>query len=263
MNRVVSWFTSVRGRITVVVTVVFALAMALGGWFLLDRAENAWIQDLEAADMAELDMLAQDLAAFEGIMGDEFLLPIGAGGTSFELFDASGALVAQTPQGVFGGAIVVGEEIPLDEIPPELLAGTFGVIDVVGEITSVSVPVELSSGTLTLTASSSLEPVRAGMSALRGILLLSVPLLVGGVGAMTWFVTGRAFRPVADITSQVERITDDRLDERVPVPDSRDEVAHLAGTMNRMLDRLATSRHRQRELVSDASHELRSPVATS
>lgn len=263
MNRPLAWLVSVRGRITTVVTVVFALAMTLGGWFLLTRAESAWIQDLEAADLAELDMLAQDLQALEVIMGDEFFLPVGDGGTSFELFDESGVLVAQTPQGVFEGAVVVGGAIPPDEIPPELLSGAFGVIDVIGDVTSVSVPVELSSGTLTLTASSSLQPVQAGVSALRGILLLTIPFLVGGVGAMTWFVTGRAFRPVADITSQVERITDDRLDERVPVPDSRDEVAHLAGTMNSMLDRLAASRRRQREFVSDASHELRNPVATS
>ena len=101
------------------------------------------------------------------------------------------------------------------------------------------------------------------MSALRGILLVVVPLLVAAVGMTTWFVTGRAFRPVGDITDQVERISDDRLDERVPVPSSRDEVAHLASTMNTMLDRLSASRRRQQQFVSDASHELRNPVATS
>ncbi len=265
MNTIVSWFSSVRGRITVVVTVVFALAMVLGGWFLLSRAEDAWVSDLEAADLAELDVLAQDLKAFEQIAGDEFFLPVGAGGTSFELLDEDGVLVAETPQGVFSGVVIAGGPISIDEMPPELLSGTSGVIEVgvIGDVTSVSLPVELSSGTLTLTASSSLEPVQAGVSALRGILLLTVPFLVGGIGAMTWFVTGRAFRPVMDITSQVERITDDRLDERVPVPDSRDEVAHLAKTMNSMLDRLAASRRRQCEFVSDASHELRSPVAAS
>jgi len=127
----------------------------------------------------------------------------------------------------------------------------------------VSLPVDLEQGTITLTASSSLEPVRAGVNSLRGVLWLLIPVLVAGVGVMTWFVTGRAFHPVAAITSQVERITDDRLDERVPVPTSRDEVAHLASTMNTMLDRLKAGRRRQQQFVSDASHELRNPVATS
>jgi signal transduction histidine kinase len=265
MSGLVTWLVSVRGRITVAVTVVFGVAMALGGWFLLDRAENAWIEDLEAADLAELEVLAQDLSTLEELVGDEFFLPVGVGGTSFELFDESGTLVAETPPGVFSGAVIIGGPVPLDEIPPELLTGMAGVIDVgvIGDVTTVSVPVELSSGLLTLTASSSLEPVQAGVSALRGILWIVGPLLVGGVGAASWFVTGRAFRPVADIADQVERITDDRLDERVPVPASRDEVAHLATTMNTMLDRLAEGRRRQREFVSDASHELRNPVATS
>jgi signal transduction histidine kinase len=266
MNRIVTWFVSVRGRITVVVTTVFALAMVLGTWFLLDRAEAAWIDDLRAQDLGELEMIAQDLLAMQAIesmISDGVVLPVGDGGTSFILTDESGDLVGATPQGLFGGVVVVEGPVMAGDVPDFLREGASGAVEVIGEVTTVSLPVELTAGTMTLTASSSLEPVRAGLNALRGILLLTVPLLVGGVGAMTWFVTGRAFRPVADITSQVERITDDRLDERVPVPDSRDEVAHLAMTMNTMLDRISASRRRQREFVSDASHELRNPVATS
>ena len=266
MRAIASWLVSVRGRITVGVTAVFALAMIFGTWFLLNRAENAWIDDLRAQDLTELEMIAQDLLAmqaFESMISDGVVLPVGEGGTSYFLTDESGDLVGSTPQDLFGSVVVVGGPIPSDEIPDFILEGAPDSFELIGDITTVSLPVELDDGTLTITASSSLEPVRAGLGALRGILFVIVPLLVSGVGAMAWFVTGRAFRPVEDITSQVERITDDRLDERVPVPDSRDEVSHLAATMNSMLDRLAASRARQREFVSDASHELRSPVAAS
>ncbi|MFW2382758.1 MAG: sensor histidine kinase [Acidimicrobiales bacterium] len=261
-----SWLVSVRGRVTVGVTVVFALAMVFGTWFLLNRAEDAWIEDLRAQDLDELEMIAQDLLAMQAIdamLSGGVVLPVGEGGTSFMLTDETGALVGSTPQGVFGGVVVVEGPVLAGEIPEFILEGPPGSLQPVGDITTVSLPVDLEEGTLMITASSSLEPVRAGVGALRGILLVIVPLLISGVGAMAWFVTGRAFSPVEDITSQVERITDDRLDERVPVPDSRDEVAHLATTMNSMLDRLAASRTRQREFVSDASHELRSPVAAS
>ena len=258
-----SWLVSVRGRITAAVTISFALVMVFGTWFLLDRAEQAWIKDLEAQDLAELEMIAQDLMAMEALeamIAPDLILPVGEGGTSFFLVDEAGVLVGETPSGVFGGTVVVDGPLPADGVfPPGL-----GEIDLdADDITTVSLPVELASGTLTLTAASPLEPVRSGVSALRGILLVLVPLLVGGVGTTAWFVTGRAFRPVESITDQVDRITDDRLDERVPVPSSRDEVAHLARTMNRMLDRLATSRRRQRRFVSDASHELRNPIAAS
>ncbi len=265
MSTFTAWLVSVRGCITVAVTIVFALAMVAGSLFLLNRAEAAWIDDLEAADLAELQMLATDLQAIDAISAGQLALPVGVDGTSFALTDETGGIVAQTPQGVFGGVVIVQGPIPVGDIPTVIFDDASSVTGtaIVGDVTSVSLPVELSTGTLTLTASSPLAPVQAGVSALQGILWIVVPLLVTGVGATAWLVTGRAFRPVENISSQVERITDDRLDERVPVPSSRDEVAHLARTMNTMLDRLSASRRRQREFVSDASHELRNPVATS
>ncbi|GAA1823595.1 HAMP domain-containing sensor histidine kinase [Agromyces salentinus] len=94
------------------------------------------------------------------------------------------------------------------------------------------------------------------------LLAVSVPLVVLLVAGITWVVMGRALRPVARITAEVEDITADRLDRRVPVPDSGDEIAALAETMNAMLGRLDAAASAQRRFVSDASHELRSPLAT-
>jgi len=265
MSALRSWFSSVRGRITIVVTVVFALVMVLGGWFILNRAESAWIDDIEARDLAELEMLAADLQAFE-IIGDGVVLPVGVDGTSFTLMDSSGALIGATPVDVFSGGVIVEGVLPEGAVPDvvidRMMAGDPSVA-MLGDVTTVTLDVSLDQGVVTLAAMSSLQPVEAGVDALRDILWLLVPLLALGVGATTWFVTGRAFQPVAAITAQVERIADGRLDERVPVPDTGDEVAHLASTMNTMLDRLRSSRRRQQEFVSDASHELRNPVATS
>lgn len=266
MNAVRSWLGSVRSRVTVGITALFAFVMLFGGWFLLEQAEAAWIDDLQARDTAELEAIARDLEAFDTMIAGEFFLPVGASGGSLTLIDEGGNLVAGSPDVLFASGVIVDTLIPANDLgglPTEAPPFGFGSQPLIGEVTTVSIPVELAQGTLTLTASSSLQPVQSGVDALRDILLIVIPLLVVGVGVMTWFVTGRAFRPVAAITGQVERITDDRLDERVPVPASRDEVAHLARTMNTMLDRLRASRRRQRQFVSDASHELRNPVATS
>ncbi|MBL7252744.1 sensor histidine kinase [Paractinoplanes lichenicola] len=108
----------------------------------------------------------------------------------------------------------------------------------------------------------SLEDVDESTEALLTPLLIGVPLLVLLVGATTWVVASRALAPVERIRREVEAITGDRLDRRVPEPESRDEIGRLARTMNRMLGRLQESRDRQREFVADASHELRSPVAS-
>jgi signal transduction histidine kinase len=73
----------------------------------------------------------------------------------------------------------------------------------------------------------------------------------------------RTLRPVHLITRRTRSITDANLSERVPVPESRDDIAELATTMNAMLARLDHAQRRQREFVADASHELRSPIAAS
>jgi signal transduction histidine kinase len=93
-------------------------------------------------------------------------------------------------------------------------------------------------------------------------LRLGIPLVVALVAVVAWYLTGRALRPVETIRSQVESISATTLDRRVPVPSSHDEVARLASTMNAMLDRLHHARDRERQFIADASHELRSPLAS-
>jgi signal transduction histidine kinase len=94
-----------------------------------------------------------------------------------------------------------------------------------------------------------------------GLLWTGIPLLLLLVGVTTWRVVGRAFAPVEAIRGEVEAISAVELSRRVPDPPGHDEIARLAATMNRMLARLEAAQSRQRRFVSDASHELRSPLA--
>lgn len=108
----------------------------------------------------------------------------------------------------------------------------------------------------------SFEDEAETLATVATLLAVAVPLLLLLVAFTTWLVTGRALRPVTRIRAEVEGITTERLDRRVPVPESDDEIAALATTMNGMLDRLDAGAQAQRRFVSDASHELRSPLAT-
>jgi signal transduction histidine kinase len=94
------------------------------------------------------------------------------------------------------------------------------------------------------------------------LLMIAVPILLLIVGLVTWWMVGRALAPVDLIRAEVEAISSSELHRRVPHPPGSDEIARLATTMNRMLERLEEGHLRQRRFVSDASHELRSPVAS-
>ncbi|MGI4896613.1 MAG: HAMP domain-containing sensor histidine kinase, partial [Janthinobacterium lividum] len=114
----------------------------------------------------------------------------------------------------------------------------------------------------TVIVGQSLEPVENSFETTLVILAVGVPLVLLVVAAATFLFVGHALTPVGAIRRAVENITGSDLTERVPVPPGRDEVARLAGTMNAMLERLDTAARVQRQFVADASHELRSPIAT-
>ncbi|KUL20935.1 sensor histidine kinase [Streptomyces regalis] len=118
-------------------------------------------------------------------------------------------------------------------------------------------------GTLTVYAGAPLSAEQGAVKTALTVMLIGFPLLLGVVGAVTWLVTRRALRPVEGIRSEMAAITaSEDLARRVPVPDTHDEVAHLALTTNETLAALQTSVERQRRFVADASHELRSPIAS-
>ncbi len=92
-------------------------------------------------------------------------------------------------------------------------------------------------------------------------LLLLIPMALALAGLGGGFLTGRALRPVREITRAASTIEAENLSERLPVQ-GRDEFARLTGVLNGMLERLETAFERQKRFTGDASHELRTPLAT-
>jgi signal transduction histidine kinase len=104
--------------------------------------------------------------------------------------------------------------------------------------------------------------VRDSMTALGRALIVAMPLLLLLLAGATWLVVGSTLRPIAALRRGAQMVTATGKARELPVPEARDEVRTLAITLNDMLARLDAAGRRQRSLVSDTAHELRSPIAS-
>jgi signal transduction histidine kinase len=80
--------------------------------------------------------------------------------------------------------------------------------------------------------------------------------------ALGWLVSGRALRPLRQMTEAAQRISEYNLDERLAVQGPKDELKELGDTIDGLLERLEVAFNAQRRFVANASHELRTPLTT-
>ena len=94
---------------------------------------------------------------------------------------------------------------------------------------------------------------------LRAMLVIAPVILVGSIG-VGYVLADTSLRPLEGMVDELEAITDGRSLHRRLAPLTADELARLAGTMNRMLARLEESFGSLRRFTADASHELKTPL---
>ena len=99
------------------------------------------------------------------------------------------------------------------------------------------------------------------LAALLTLMLVGGPLALALAAVAGYRLAGAALRPVEAMRRRAEEISTETSGERLPVPNSRDEIQRLGTTLNEMLDRLEAGLQRERRFVADASHELRTPLS--
>ena len=119
------------------------------------------------------------------------------------------------------------------------------------------------SGPMTMVAVASIAPAIEASRTIALVLGGIMVLAVGCTAALSWAMTSRTLRPVVSMRDQVNDITANDLSLRIPVPQGDPDLAKLADTFNDMLERVEAAMSEQRRFISDASHELKSPVAAT
>jgi signal transduction histidine kinase len=235
---------SLRARITLVSTAIVAATLLIGALVFVLVLRAVLVTEVSTAAERDLEQIETEfhstgaLASFDADDDEIFV----------QVTDASGALLA-------GSETLDGQPVPLaDADDPQT-------VRLPDEDAAYLVATE-EIDDITLAAGRSLEAVDEAVGTVTWLLAAAVPLLLAVVAVLTWIVVGRALSPVERMRREVDAVTATSLDRRIKDPGRADEIGRLARTMNTMLDRLDTSQRAQRQFVSDASHELRSPLAS-
>jgi signal transduction histidine kinase len=98
------------------------------------------------------------------------------------------------------------------------------------------------------------------LARVRTLLLIVVVIAAAVVAAGSYVLASRALEPIDRLIAAMREIRSDQLDKRLGWSDRSDEIGELARTFDAMLERLEGGFNRERQFISDASHELKTPL---
>jgi signal transduction histidine kinase len=244
---------SLRARITIAATTLFAIAIITGTVVLITLLRQSLINGIDSS----AGKTGSDIATVVR-RGSPPSTLLSSTGDYVQLVDAEDAVVASSPGADAATPMLKPAELARVHDGGHLtISGEWAGIDARLRVTAV--PVD----SRTVLVATSLGRVEQSVDLLRNVALVGCPLAILIMALATYWIVGRTLRPVAELRLGAEEITAAGLaDQRLPVTDARDEVQRLAATLNAMLDRIDAATKRQRTFVGDAAHELRSPLAS-
>jgi two-component system OmpR family sensor kinase len=260
---------TVRARLTLWYVTALAVALVVVGgliYVLLARALYARIDDnLQSVMQIAMTSLANDLAEGQDTQdaARSTAAELAARRQMMIIYDAAGQLLAEEGR----DDDIEPSLPPLDTIPTDqVLFQTVSEVkdnDDRHRLAFRRVTIQPSGTTYIILVGSSIEPTDEELESLREILGYVVPIALVIAGFGGWFLARQSLSPVVAMAERARRIGVENLSERLPVVNPRDELGRLAETFNELLGRLEASLTQQRQFMADASHELRTPVATA
>ena len=246
---------SLRARLTLVTSAGLALALAAAAVLLVSALRVSLIRGLD-------DSARQGAVEVAALIDQNRLpdpVPVAAGTLTVQVLDAQGRITDVSP-----GADRLVPMLPPAQAQAAARTGQARMLagPPLGLPSLLRVVAVAASGHQVVIAAVSYAQAGDSLATLAKALLIGTPLLFGLLALAIWLVTGYTLRPIAALRRGAAEVTQTGVPRDLPVPPARDEVRSLAVTLNDMLSRLADAQQRQRDLVSDTAHELRSPIAS-
>ena len=130
-----------------------------------------------------------------------------------------------------------------------------------GNLRVLSATVDASGQLYFVQVAAVIQPMFDILRGIRSAALWTLPAVLLVAGAGGYWLSGRAMKPVYDIASTAQGISERSLSNRLRVSGANDELRHLSETLNGMLARLESAFARVTRFTADASHELRTPIS--
>ena len=248
------WGIAARSAFVSAIVVLVALTIAGAGLVLV--LYRTLLSGLDDAAGRRVEDITSAIRTDNPTELDASLLAIDQPIVVVQIVDNAGRVIRRSASApatpvVAPGAVAAGRRVGmLGDAPPA------------GDVRVAGQAAETPTGRYTVLVGAGSEALESAVATVGIGSAAVAPIVMAVAAAATYLLVRRSLSSIEAMRGRVAEISASDLNERVPVPESRDEISTLATTMNDMLSRIEFGHAAQRRFVADASHELRSPLAT-
>ena len=258
-----SRLTSTRGRLVLLAVAIFAVALLIADGAVLASVAVTQSQESDAVLAAQAHVIVSNLQDTNGqlTLGGADLPGETESGIAVDAAVVSGNTVAaQTPMQPLANGVLLSLAARAIGAGGPIWADVVDSRNVPRRAYAVPLSADSASTDAIVVSRSVGEMLAAQRRTFLILLVVSAALLVIG-GALSYWLAGRALRPVRTIAGLARSISERELHRRVEVNVPPDELGELVDTFNTMLARLEAGFISMGRFTADASHELRAPLA--